>query len=410
MQLHHWNAGECALDLGVSEAYEQLDRNRNYQLDKLSSEQVTALYGKKLHLSASQIDEQASCRLHYFLKYGLKLRERREAKVDALEFGNFVHYVLEHTTRDVQSAGGFDKVSVDDTLQIARNHASVYATEHFGADESARLAYQLERNIQELDMIVRMLWDEMRFSAYVPVAYELGFGSDEALQPIEIPGANMDAQVDGRVDRVDVFEEDGHRYFRVIDYKTGKKQFDLCNVFNGVGLQMLLYMYALENSGYEQLGEDPLAAGVQYFSARVPYENDEVIGEIPDGTITQISRRGMLLHDDLSLNAMDSRENHPTYSTKASAGKTPAIVLADGNQLGMLKKHIFKVLTRLVDQIASGNVEPNPLHRGSSKNICSYCPYTTVCHKHTVQGIRNYKSMDPVRFWEEIEKEVGSHG
>ena len=37
-------------------------------------------------------------------------------------------------------------------------------------------------------------------------------------------------------------------YFRVIDYKTGHKEFDYTDLLCGQGLQMLLYLFAIERS------------------------------------------------------------------------------------------------------------------------------------------------------------------
>ena len=76
----------------------------------------------------------------------------------------------------------------------------------------------------------------------------------------------------------------------------------------------------------------------------------------------------------------------------------------------MLKKYIFSWLGNMVDDIASGNVEPNPYPRGSSHNACAFCPYGSVCHETEVEGRRNYKTMSAQRFWEEIEREVNPRG
>ena len=55
-------------------------------------------------IAASQIDKLADCRMSYFLKYGLRVQERKEASVDPAEFGTYVHAVLENTAR---STSGF---------------------------------------------------------------------------------------------------------------------------------------------------------------------------------------------------------------------------------------------------------------------------------------------------------------
>ena len=79
-------------------------------------------------------------------------------------------------------------------------------------------------------------------------------------------------------------------------------------------------------------------------------------------------------------------------------------------QLRQLETYLFRLLRNMVDEIASGCVEPNPYTRGTSHNACSFCPYGAVCHQQTVAGRRNYKAMTAQRFWEEIEKEVGGNG
>ena len=84
--------------------------------------------------------------------------------------------------------------------------------------------------------------------------------------------------------------------------------------------------------------------------------------------------------------------------------------LADRDQMKQLERYVFRVLGRMVEDIASGNVEPNPYTRGSSHNACAYCPYGSICHKETVEGRRNYKTMNAQRFWAEIEKELARNG
>lgn len=55
--------------------------------------------------------------------------------------------------------------------------------------------------------------------------------------------------VRGKVDRVDGWIKDGKLYLRVVDYKTGQKAFDLSDVRYGLGIQMLLYLFALQKEG-----------------------------------------------------------------------------------------------------------------------------------------------------------------
>ncbi|MFR6184375.1 MAG: PD-(D/E)XK nuclease family protein [Lawsonibacter sp.] len=84
-------------------------------------------------------------------------------------------------------------------------------------------------------------------SAPSPSSWALAAGQD--LPPVELTVDGVTISVTGFVDRVDGWVHDGRLYLRVVDYKTGKKSFDLTEVWNGLGLQMLLYLFALEDRG-----------------------------------------------------------------------------------------------------------------------------------------------------------------
>ena len=70
------------------------------------------------------------------------------------------------------------------------------------------------------------------------------------------------------MDRVDGWIKDDKLYLRVVDYKSGKKKFDLANVRMGLDIQMLLYLFALQKEGAEYFGKEIEPAGVLYLPAR----------------------------------------------------------------------------------------------------------------------------------------------
>jgi ATP-dependent helicase/nuclease subunit B len=198
----------------------------------------------------------------------------------------------------------------------------------------------------------------------------------------------------------------------VVDYKTGKKDFDYCDVFNGVGLQMLLYLFALEDRGTGLLGQRPVSAGVQYFPARAPYISVDGALDAEEAEKERkklMKRSGLLLSNSDSLEAMDPSEDLQRLSCKRKKDGSITGDIADSSQLGQLKDYLRKYLVGMVDDIASGNVTANPYTRGTSFDACSFCPYGAICHKESVPGRRNYKKMESQRFWEEIGKE-DTHG
>ena len=398
--------------LGLEDDYHKTLSQASHTLGDISREGIEQLYGDTLHLSASQIDRYAKCRLSYFLKYGLRAKERKEATVDPAEFGTFIHAVLEETARQVMELGGFHEVSLEKTMELALHHADRYTQEHFSQIDSNRLRYLFRRNRRELEMVVEELWKELKDSQFAPKDFELAFGKDGPMPPVAIHTPTMNALLRGFVDRVDIWEKDGKHYFRVVDYKTGKKDFDYCDVYNGVGLQMLLYLFALERGGEDVVGENPVAAGVQYFPARAPIVSADALltdEAAEEARRTQWRRKGLLLNDLQVLEAMDPTESGRLCCTVKKDGSLSGD-LADPKQLRQLEDYIIRFLENMAQDVASGNIQPNPYTRGTSHDACSYCPYGAICHKAEVEGRRNYQAMSPQRFWEEVGKECSYGG
>jgi ATP-dependent helicase/nuclease subunit B len=308
--------------------------------------------------------------------------------------------------------GGFQQVDLEQTLEISDRHSKAYTAKHFSQLDSQRLEYLFRRNMQELELVVRELWAELHDAKFSPERFELSFAGDGEMPAIPISNAAIPAQLRGFVDRVDLWQQHGRNYVRVVDYKTGKKDFDYCDVFNGVGLQMLLYLFALEDGGDAITGQNAVPAGVQYFPARVPYISAQSAADESweDQRKKQWLRKGLLLRDDDALKAMDPTEKMDRLNCKRNKDGELVGDVADRIQMKQLKQYVMALLRRMVDDIASGNVQPNPYTRGTTHDACTFCPYGSVCHKEYVTGRRNYKTMTQERFWDEIGKEVGKDG
>lgn len=406
------NAEKTAREMGIAEEYRALKAQKDHSMGAMSKGTVESLYGTQMRLSASQVDKLADCRLAYFLKYGLRLQERKQATVDPAEFGTYVHTVLENTGKKIMEMGGFHKVTLEETLQIANAYSQAYIAESFSQIDSQRVSYLFRRNARELEMVVTELWEELQASDFAPIAFELAFGDEGDIGAIPVIGKTMTAMLRGYVDRVDAWNQDGQTYYRVVDYKTGKKDFDYCDVFNGLGLQMLLYLFALEDNGSKLLGENPVASGVQYFPARAPIVPADSRPSDEDAVKAREKlwrRSGLLLQDDAVLEAMEPGKS-PTRSYTKKKDGTVSGDLADRHQLQLLKGYVFALLAKMVDDISTGSVEANPYTRGNRHNPCVYCPYIAVCHPQSVEGRRDYAAMSAQKFWEEVEKEMRNRG
>lgn len=380
----------------------------------LSPEAVEALYGKTLRLSSSKIDTLASCRFRYFLQYGLRTEERKSATMDPSLYGTFVHDVLEYTTRRVMDAGGFAAVPLARVLEIAQERMEEYArTELADLWQSARTEYLFRRTFSEVREVITELYGELSRSAFVPRWLELHFSDGGTFPAVKIVGEKMTARLEGFVDRADVWRCGDTAYVRVIDYKTGKKSFDYTKLLHGLGLQMLLYLFALERSGAALEGVPLRPAGVLYFPARVERVSvaDKLDEKSRDDARRKNRRRsGLLLDSYAVLQAMEPCEDAPTY-LPYRYGKDGGRVgdLASEEQLRTLENHVFSTVAALGDELYGGEIAPNPYFCDRMDNACTFCPYGEVCGGD-VRERWLAKLHSPQEFWESLAERGNGHG
>ena len=221
-------------------------------------------------MSASRIDKVSSCHFAYFMQYGLRARERTPAGFDAAQVGTFLHYVLEHVTRAAVDRGGFAQVGREELEELTDQAVRQYMDASLPSFDKrdARFRYLFRRLRRTVGVIVENVAEELAASDFVPVAFELGFGDGGDLPAISVQTAGASLTVTGKVDRVDGWLKDGRLYLRVVDYKSGKKAFDLGDVRHGLNIQMLLYLFTLEREGGALFGREIVPAGVLYLPAR----------------------------------------------------------------------------------------------------------------------------------------------
>ncbi len=393
---------------------EQADRvtvARHYHRDSLSRPAVDALYGDTVRLSASRMDRLKSCHFSYFLQYGLRAKPRRAAGFDAPEAGTFVHYVLEYMLKEAGARGGVRALARKELLKLADEATERYVREELGgmAEQTPRFRYLFRRLAEDTRQVALNVAEELQNSDFEPLAFELGFGPGQELPPVTLTEQGVTLSISGFVDRVDGWVHNGRLYLRVVDYKTGKKSFSLTDVWHGLGLQMLLYLFTLTEEGQDCFHTARISpAGVLYLPARdvLPSGGRNMSPEERQRLVDKaLTRSGLILADPDVVEAMEhaGEEGYRFLPVHLSqGGKLSADHLISAQQLGKLERHIRHVLRDIAGEIAEGNVAADPYFKGSF-NFCQWCDYADACHFDEGLGdCRRY--LYPVqgqRFWEE---------
>lgn len=356
-------------------------KNEPIRLEK--KENSIKLFGDNPILSASQIENYGKCAFQYFCNYGLKVCERRPVQIDALEFGTITHYFFEKffseynrdafsSMTEAQLEASVDKIYLE------------YANEYLGGleDKSPRFLNLYDRIKENSLNLITHLISELSASRFVPVDYELKIGGDIPFLTLSLPSGGS-VSVRGSVDRVDLMEKDGRQYIRVIDYKTGGKDFVLSDVLYGLNLQMLIYLHAIEKNGAERYGNSIVPSGILYMPAIASPASFKV-GEEPEKIKNfleaELKMNGVILNDADVVNGMDP-SGRGRFIPVTVKGGTPcsANSLATLEEMGRIFSKIDKTVIEMAESLGNGEISAVPI-KGKKLDGCEYCPYDSVCN------------------------------
>lgn len=398
------------------EAMAAMDRARHMARGSLSGAAVRALYGQSFRMSASRIDQVRSCHFAYFLQYGLRAKERTAAGLDPSQIGTFLHYVMEHATRAAMDRGGFAALTERELHALVDRCIDDYIAQTIGPLEGreARFRYLLRRLRRTVHTVMDNVAGELMDSDFVPLSFELGFGEKGELPAVTIQEAGDTLTVSGKVDRVDGWLDGDKLYLRVVDYKTGKKSFDLADLCHGLNVQMLLYLFALEREGKALYGRDILPAGVLYLPARdviLHMDRGVTPEQLRKAVDKELRRSGLLLGDARVLTAMERTAlEEPRYLPLAldrSHNITRGVASAE--QLGKLSRYVDQLLHQITRELGAGNIDADPCYRGEGDNACTYCEFASACHFVDGQDRDHLEYIRPVKpeeFWRFIDRSM----
>lgn len=380
----------------------------------LSPRAVRALYGESVRMTASRLERIRTCHFSYFMEYGLKARPRSPAAFDAPQIGDFLHFLLERVTRDVQTLGGFAQVEEETLHALVLRYIDEYVQKELRnfQNRNARFRHLFGRLRNMAWAVVEQAAAELRCSDFVPLAFELSFGDgpEADLPAVVISEPDGELRVRGKVDRVDGWLQDGKLYLRVVDYKSGKKSFDLSAVRMGLDIQMLLYLFTLQKTGGARLGGEIEPAGVLYLPARddlLSVQRNISPEALQAEREKQLRRSGLLLAEPRVLQAMEHEAlTQPRYlPLRVNKSGNLSGSLASAAQLGQLGRYVETLLHDIAREVRGGNIDADPCCHTEEDSPCRYCEWAPACHFQDGRDRDHFHYILPVKpedFWQEL--------
>ena len=360
----------------------------------LSPEAREMIYDGPMRLSQSKIDSYNSCPLSYFCKYDLSLLPEERAEFDARNIGSFIHAILENFFGEVVRDGiSLDTLDGERTEEMVRRSAKRYLGELSNDGHVTKREELLLARLSRAAMpVVNGLCDEFRGSKFVPRFFELKIkrGSEATPEPIRFEASDgQPIYIGGSIDRVDTFTDGDDVYVRVVDYKTGKKEFSPSDIDKGQNLQMFLYLKAIVDTKNKNFlrelgvkdGRAPIPAGVVYVKTEIgDVRIDTPVREIAEEAVASAqTRNGMILNEE----AVIAASNAKYLPIRLKADGTPYATSADKAYTregwGDLCIKLQSVVESIANRMKSGDVSAKPLVEKGRKSPCEYCEFRPIC-------------------------------
>lgn len=336
----------CKNDKNNEKIYEKHIKNK--QIYKISNKNLN-IYENLKEISATQLENYFKCPFYSFMQNVLKIKPRITSEILSFDVGNILHdimfkyYSLNKQVEDIYEfckKEVFDFASKDDRLKLNLTSPILTAL----IDEAVRVV----NGVNYMD----------ENSLFQPYKFEYEFKNSTALKLKNI-------NIKGKVDRVDLYND----MIRIIDYKSGKSEASLKELYYGNKLQLFLYSLAMENLLNKKL------VGCFYLPLHNVYtkESENIY-----------SLKGFFINEDFVIKALDKRLEigsssdivNISVNTDFKAGRTKGVKKLESTEMQQLKNYSKLVTEQAVDEIRQGYIKPTP---SGISEICNYCPYMQMC-------------------------------
>ena len=381
--------------------------------ERISLETALGLYGEVLKGSVSRMEVFHSCPYAHFLQYGLKLKERKTSEVQAFDIGNLYHKMLELFFKRLMKTKDMEKAFGEKLEEILEEVlGELWQDPEFSLFLSGgRNEYLRTKLYKNGKRILWALGKQLLGGALRPKAIEEKFKMEE-------DGISLI----GRIDRVDecLSEDKKALYLKIIDYKSGKKEFSLRSLYAGLDLQLPLYMdYVIQKEKEKNPDLEVIPSALLYFTMDnpvIPYEEKQ---DLDKERLKALKPKGLVNISEESLSHLEKMEGEslllPVQCKNGEVEEKGAGV--SGEKLDALLFFAKKEIVEGAKRIKEGEKGISPIRKEGDITACSYCPYHSICgFDEDIPNFR-YRTMDSRKdeeLWEEIlrkaKEETGESG
>jgi ATP-dependent helicase/nuclease subunit B len=311
-------------------------------------------------ISPTRIENYYACPYKAFLSGALNLKTRAQGNVDGFSIGNVMHEIFCDYAQKIDNVT--DKQSSDARFEsITEKVLSRDEYKKFLSDPATDAT--VKRVLLECKEYCYKTYCSLKKSGFNKTRTEVGFGDGDKAEYPAIPLMDGKVRLKGKIDRVD----EGDKYFRVLDYKTGKTDPSEKALFAGVKLQ--LYLYAAAVMKKYQGDQEKFPSGLYYLPVSDKYEK-------PEEKVVTLAV-GKTLSEKEALITMDKEffDNGQTDFSSVKVDAKGAVKNGvDRDMISACINYAVNMSEKAVKNMADGVIIASPF-----EGACKYCEYSSLC-------------------------------
>lgn len=369
----------------------------NNQANNLNQKIAKKLYGEHMVHSVSRLESYAGCAYQFFLKFGLKIAKREEYTVETNNIGTILHAVMERFFVQVKE-GAIEVQSIKkEELDRIIEQITVAAAK----EENETIFESSYRNKHQLEVLMRIakrsidnLLRHLKQGGMEPAYFEKEFSPEDKLSYIRMYlEQDMQMELRGIVDRVDIKETEDKVYVKIIDYKSGAKDIDYLKMYEGKQLQLTVYMSVmLELLKRQYPNKQIVPTGMYYYHIWDPIIEEIEEEKVELKRIDKNKLTGLVNGDDECLLLMDEKTGTvvPVRYKKDGGmdARTTSVVTTE--ELSRISDFVKNKMTEIGEDIIRGQISMNP-EKGEQNCPCNFCDFKNVCRFEPGLGGNAYR-------------------
>lgn len=399
------------------------------QKHELTSKMAEKLFfNREMNLSATRVKDYYSCPFSYYCKYGLKLKSPSAVEINPMNTGNLIHSCFEKimSVKDENGKSTYDVnfIKLSDDVIKNRIHEEFikYTNEFLGGNfgKTSSFVEAMKRLENSAFFAVKNIQTEFMDSLFVPRAFEYNLTKDNGKSILQLKlDDDIKINIRGSIDRADIYKaENGEQYIRIVDYKTGDTTLRLEELYNGLNLQMLIYLLAVtqrENDLNHSGDLKPSAilyshinfvkAGFTPDEIEQLKKGDDLDEELVIKRASTYKPDGMMVENEFTFKALNKRFSGVftpfKFTSKGEISGNSKKPVTEEYFIGLEQFALMK-LYEMASKLKCGEIFADPIE--TSKSLaCTYCEYWSICGNSSPKNPRKTDKSDIDKLNQEIE-------